>query len=338
MSGGCKVAASPGLGANRPSAAVLWLGPAVVVGDASIGAGLVWFAVLVGAVGAGAVTFGLVMTAIATLGAWQAATVRSRDARTHPSQGAEVRTATVKLHPSHRLPAAALAGAVGFAGVLDTRLVGAVLGAAVLASFIVVGALGSVRDSTVAARRDQPPTRAVLARAGLLIRTWMHVGVAAACSAAIARYSLGAALVLVIAAAAYDAGVHVSAAGRPPGLRGPLVGAFAAVVAIFALTGLSVPPFEPADVIRFGVLAALTFPLGAAAARPVTAFGMRPRQRPNDGPKAVRRSSVGEGGSQSPRWQERAWRRLSGEWAVRRIDSLSVAALAWMWGLGLLAS
>ncbi len=316
---------------------MLWLGPAVALPDASIGAGFLWYAALVGAIWAGALTFGLLMTAIAVLGAWQAASIRGgADAMSQPD-GDDTPAVFATLEVNHRLPAAALAGAVGFAGVLDTRLAGAVLGAAIIASFIVVGALRAARNGAGATASEDALPPAVLARAGLLIRTWMHVGVAAACSAAIARYSLGAALVLVTAAAAYDAGAHVTAAGRPPGVRGPFVGVVAAVIAIFALTGLSVPPFAPSDVIEFGALAALTLPIGPAVARPITAFAARPRHRLADSPNPVNQAPADSRAGQRPRARERVWLRLSGEWAVRRIDSLGLTALAWMWGLGLLA-
>ena len=335
MSSGGTVASPPRAPAHIPQA-LLWLGPAVALRDASIGAGFLWYAALVGAIWAGALTFGLLMTVIAVLGAWQAASVRGADAMSEPD-GDDVPASFATLEVSHRLPAAALAGAVAFAGVLDTRLVGAVLGAAVIASFIVVGALRAGRSGAGATAGDNALPPAVLARAGLLIRTWMLVGVAAACSAAIARYSLGAALVLVTAAAAYDAGAHVTAAGRPPGVRGPFVGVVAAVIAIFALTGLSVPPFAPSDVIEFGALAALTLPVGPAVARPITAFAARPRRRLADSPNPVNQAPADSRAGQRPRARERVWLRLSGEWAVRRIDSLSLTALAWMWGLGLLA-
>ena len=333
--------APPETGPARPrtSAAARWLGPAVALSDASISAGLLWFATLIVALWAGAAAFGLAMTAMAMLAAWQAAGVRGRAGATRPSSSpsssAEASAAAPVLPQSHRLPAAALAGAVGLAGVLDTRLAGAVVGAAVLASFIVVGALRPRRAAAASSKQTSPLS--VLARAGLLTRTWMQVGVAAACAAAVARSSLGAALVLVSAAAAYDAGAHLSASGRSSGLQGPLTGAVAAVIAVFALTGLSVPPFVPTDAVKFGVLAAVTLPLGPAAARPLTALAARGGQRPAEAPDADGRTAVDPGGPAPAGWPGRLWRRMTGEWAVRRLDSLSVAALAWMWGLELLA-
>ena len=184
------------------------------------------------------------------------------------------------------------------------------LGAAVIASFIVVGLLQGGRGAARGARPRQDLPPATLARTGLLVRCWMQVGVAAACAAAVARYSSGAALVLVAAAASYDAGAYLTAAERRPGLRGPLVGAVAAAAAVFALTGVSVPPFAPADAIGYGVIAALTLPLGPALARTIIA----PAEHSG----------------------RRGLERLHSPWAVRRLDSLSITALAWMWGLGLL--
>ncbi len=336
------MAASPELGPARPrtSAAAQWLGPAVALEDATISGGLIWFAGLIGVLWAGAATFGIAMTAVAMLGAWQAASVCSRAEATRPPSrgtGARLQIAESMVLPqSHRLPAAALAGAVGFAGVLDTRLAGVVVGAAVAASFIVVAALRPRGPGGAVLGGQASPLR-FLAGAGLLIRTWMQVGVTAACLAAVARYSLGAAFVLVSAAAAYDASAHLSASGRQPGLRGPLMGAIAAAIAVFALTGLSVPPFAPADVARFGVLAALTLPLGPALARPHTALAARREHLQADKQNADSRSAAGRSAADSAAGLQRAWQRLATEWAVRRLDSLSVTAQAWMWGLGLLA-
>ena len=260
--------------------------------------------------------FGLAVSAVAALGAWQAASVSSNPGVASRSLRPQSVSAAAVGDPRFRMPAAALAGAVGLAGILDARLAGVVLGAAVLASFVVVGSLRSDLPAA-GAERSQPVWRpAVLARAGLLVRCWMQVGVAAACAAAVARYSSGAALVLVAAAACYDAGAYVTAADRRPGLRGPLAGAVAAVAAVFALTGVSVPPYAPADAMRYGVIAALTLPLGPALARAVTEGSPRPAVRPPDA---------------------RAQSRLASPWAVRRLDSLSITAPAWMWGLGLLA-
>jgi hypothetical protein len=302
---------------------------------------LIWFAGLIGALWAGAATFGSAVTVVAMLAAWQAAGARGRAAATRPSPqaarpGPQV-AASLVLPQSHRLPAAALAGAVGFAGVLDTRLAGVVVGAAVAASFIVVAALRPRGSSPSAVPGGQASPLRFLAGAGLLIRTWMQVGVAAACLAAIARYSLGAALVLVSAAAAYDASAHLSASGRKAGLRGPLTGAIAAVIVVFALTGLSVPPFAPTDVIRFGVIAAVTLPLGPAVAWPTTACAARRGQFPPDEPNARSRSATGSDTAERASGLRRIQQRLADEWAVRRLDSLSVAALAWLWGLELLA-
>ena len=97
------------------------------------------------------------------------------------------------------------------------------------------------------------------------------------------------------------------------------------------------PPFAPADVTKFGVLAALTLPLGPALARPHTALAARREHLQADKQNADSRSAAGRSAADSAAGLQRAWQRLATEWAVRRLDSLSVTALAWMWGLGLLA-
>lgn len=295
-----------------------------------------WLAALIAALWASAAVFGLAVSAVAALGAWQVAGVRSGIDEASRTRATQTGAAAVEGDPRHRLPAAVLAGAVGFAGVFDTRLAGAVLGAAVVASFIVVSTLGGSHPAggNARPRRGVPPS--VLARAGLLVRCWMQVGVAAACAAAVARYSTGAALVLVSAAACYDAGAYVTAADRRPGLRGPVAGVAVAVVAVFALTGVSVPPFSPSDVIRYGALAALTLPLGPALARSVTVGEARLGMRPPGAPATANPVAGGpaEGGRRTALQRTRS--RLGTPWAVRRLDSLSVTAPAWMWGLGLL--
>lgn len=318
---------------------LVWIGPLVKMRDASIVAGLLWYAALVGALWAGTWTFGLLMTATAMVGTAQAVSVLSRSPAEASPHSSTVGSPPIALDSRYRLPAAVLAGAVALAGNVDTRLAGAVLAAAAVSSFVVVGTLQAERTGrTPRTARSSPRARqpGTFARVSLLIRTWIHVGVAAACSAAVARYSLGAALTLVTAAAAYDAGAHIAAAGKPPGARGPLVGVLAAGAMIFALSGLSVPPFAPSDVVRFGVLAALTLPLGPATARQITALALHPRpQRASipaqvDPPHAERAAARRLGGLAAVR------QRLVGEWAVRRIDSLAITGLAWMWGLGLL--
>ncbi len=306
-------------------AAARWLGPPTERRDARIPAGLLWYATLLAALRFGALAFGLLMTAIAMLGAWQAVVVRCRaHAGTATDAGSE---SPAPLSEAHCLPASALAGAVALAGAFNTRLAGAVIAAAVGISFIVVGALrpGSRGSGTSEASAGRGPP--VLARSGVLMRTWMHVGVAAACASAVARYSLGAALVLVTASAAYDAGSYVNSVPRVSGLRGPLAGVIAAAAAIFAMTGLSVPPFAPDDAARFVVMAALTLPLGPAIARPVTVAALRSPAAPQDHATAA-----------PPVDGDRRWGHpLHTEWAVRRLDSLTLTALGWMWGLGIVA-
>lgn len=316
----------------QPGAALRWFGPAVGPADASVIAGLIWFAALVGALWVGALAFGLLVTATGALGAWQAAAVRSRPAAgaAQRRQAGQRQLEALPLHHSHRLPAATLAGSVGCAAILDTRLAGAVTVAAVAASFIVVGAL-----RTGGRAGDAPSAvSAVVVRAVWFIRAWAQVGIAAGCAAAIARHALGAALVLVIAASAYDAAAYVVAAGRSTGLRGQFAGMAAAACAVFALTGVSVPPLAPSDAVRFGALAAVACPLGPVLARSMTAFARRPTHLPA-GASLPQRSAASA--AHSGRRRRRAMARLDEEWAVRRIDSLSVASPAWMWALGLLA-
>ena len=312
---------TPAVAALRAGAR--WLGPPAEPRDARVAAGLLWYALLLVALRIGAVAFGLLMAAVAVLGAWQAVEVRCRaDTRTPVRAGSRSRA---PLGEAHRLPASALAGAVALAGVFDARLAGAVIAAAVVISFIVVGALRpGAKDSGTSAPSTEggPP---LLARAGVLMRTWMHVGVAAACASAVAQYSLGAALVLVTAAAAYDAGSYVNAVPREPGLRGPLAGVIAAAAAIFAMTGFSVPPFAPDDAARFVVVAALTLPLGPAIARPITVAALRSAVEPAD-------DDAGSPPADAPK---RRGHPVHTEWAVRRLDSLTLTALGWMWGLGI---
>lgn len=334
-------------------AVALWLGPRVEPGHASIGLGLAWYATLLVALRAGAATFGVLLAVIAVFGAQQAVVIRSGAGvgpagsdsnKSTPSQASispRHSQVSTSLSAAHRFPAAALAGAVAVAGVIDTRLAGAVIAAAIGTSFVVVAMLRPGRKGAPALLGHDRRT-GMLARAAVLMRTWLHVGVAAACAAAVARHSLGAALVLVTATGAYDAGAYLTGAGRPPGFRSPLVGVFTAAVVIFACTGASVPPFAPSDALRFAIVAAFTLPLSTALARPVTAGALDSRPVP-----AHLQDASGTGPSQALAPKRRrigglVERRVNGnrfnsEWAVRRLDSMTLTALGWMWGLGLIA-
>ena len=111
---------------------------------------------------------------------------------------------------------------------------------------------------------------------------------------ATARIELGAAVILVWLAGMFDAGSYLVGAGARRRLTGLVAGITGAVAVIYMAVQLAVPPLEPDTAWQYGVLAAVTLPLGPALA-------------------AALLSDRG--------------------WAVRRLDSLMVTGPLWAWSI-----
>jgi hypothetical protein len=237
--------------------AVELLAPRVRADSARVRWGIVWFGALMVALWLDVRAAALLLAAVAVMGAWQAASSIGVD----------------------RVLAGFIAGAVVAAAAVDSRLMGVVVLAAAGCS-ILVAVLG---------RRGE-----VLARAGQFVGAWLPVGVGAGSVVVAAQRELGSAVILIWAAAMFDAGAYLVGTGARSRWTGQIAGMIGAVVVVHTSVQLAVPPLEPRTMWRFAVLLALSLPAGPVVSRYLTR---------SDG------------------------------WAVRRLDSLMVAGPLWAWAI-----
>lgn len=143
------------------------------------------------------------------------------------------------------------------------------------------------------------PREETLAAAGMTVACALPFALAG--GAVILTYDLeiGAAVVLLVLVAAYDAGDYLIGSGASNSIEGPLTGIVTIGVVSMGIAVLSVPPFSGVPTFTFAALAAVLCPLGQLAASALL-------------PAAD---------AQAP--------------AVRRIDSLLLLAPAWVWLVGL---
>lgn len=186
--------------------------------------------------------------------------------------------------------------AVAGLGVLAMVAAGAfttgALGAAILA---LVGAAVHVARSEAASSKRR---RIWLVDAAATVRCALFPGFAAACVVVAARFELGAAIVLVLIAAAYETGDYIVGSGSPNPYEGPVAGAIAILVVSFAVTAAGIKPLGFPAAFVMGALACVLCPLGQLVASAVL-------------PSAAAPAS-----------------------ALRRIDSLLLLAPAWALGVG----
>lgn len=147
--------------------------------------------------------------------------------------------------------------------------------------------------------RDRGHRTPVFAVAGLVVLGAGICGGAAASLVLLAHYEIGAVIVLLVFVMVYDASDFVVGSGSSNGIEGPLAGALSisAIAMLFAVT--EVPPFHGVDVWNFAMLAAVACPAGQMIASAML---------PGASAKAP---------------------------ALRRIDSMIVAAPAWAGLIGL---
>lgn len=143
--------------------------------------------------------------------------------------------------------------------------------------------------------RDVP----LFAAAGLPVLSAGVCGGAAAALVLLANYEIGAVIILVIFLFVYDASDYVVGSGATNGVEGPLAGALFIFATTMLLAFTEVPPFRGVDVWNFAMLAAVGCPAGQ-----LLASAMLPRAN-----------------AKAP--------------ALRRLDSMLVAAPAWAGLIGL---
>ena len=235
------------------------IAPRVGIESARLRWGIVWFAALMAALWVEVRPAAVILAAVAAMGGWQAATASGTD----------------------RVLAAVVAGAVVLAAVVDQSLMGVVIVAA-------------VGGSVLAVLLTKGGGQGIAARSGALVGSWLLMGLAGGSVVVAAQRELGAAVILLWAAAMYDAGAYLVGAGSRSRWFGPAAGALGAVAVVYTAVQLAVPPIEPENFWRFALLVALTLPLGPVVAR----------------------LAVGSDG-----------------WAVRRLDSLIVTGPLWAWAI-----
>ena len=137
------------------------------------------------------------------------------------------------------------------------------------------------------------------AGAGLTVLAAGVCGGASAALVLLANYEIGAVIILLIFVMVYDASDFIVGSGASNGVEGPLAGALFIFATTMFLAFTNVPPFRGVDVWNFSMLAAVACPAGQ-----LLASAMLPRAN-----------------AKAP--------------ALRRIDSMLVAAPAWAGLIGL---
>ena len=137
----------------------------------------------------------------------------------------------------------------------------------------------------------------LLARAATVLQTTLPTAVAGGCVVLLADLELWAAIALVLLASAYETGDFLIGSGAANGYEGPVAGSAAVVVTALVIAAAGVPPFGIGEALAFGILVAPLAFLGQ-----LTASGMLPHAR-----------------AFAP--------------ALRRVDSLLLAAPIWYFGI-----
>ncbi len=182
--------------------------------------------------------------------------------------------------------AALLAVTVSLSVSLGSRMVGLAVLAAVGVAFA---------DSWVHTPRHTSP----FGDAGVTVGAALVPAAAAVGVALSLRYEIGAVVILLLFASAFDVGDFLVGSGAASVVEGPLAGTAAIAVVTAIVAVLHIPPFDGASAWAFGLGAALACPLGQVVASAVL-------------PDGLHRAS-----------------------ALRRLDSLLVLAPLWAWAIAL---
>lgn len=188
----------------------------------------------------------------------------------------------------------------------DRAVAGLGVLAMVAAATFTTGALGiaillMVATAVHVARRDAARAkrrRSWVVDAAATVRCSLFPGFAAACVVVAARFSLGAAIALVLIVSAYETGDYIVGSGADNAYEGPVAGAIAIVVVTFAVTAAGIKPLGFPAAFVMGAVACVLCPLGQLVASAVLPSADAPAS------------------------------------ALRRIDSLILLAPAWALGIG----
>jgi hypothetical protein len=236
--------------------------------------GMLWFFIACVALLFGSLALAVVYGVVAATAAAQTATAFRKVGR-----------------PASREVAALAAVALPLAAVVTTGLMG-------LAILVAVGATVFVAAGSAAASRRRI---APVVTAGLTVRCWLFVGLAAGSVVISDRFAIGGGIGLVLLVSAYETGDFIIGSGARNPYEGPVAGAAAILVVTFAITALGIEPFTFPGSFALGAMAAVLCPMGQL-------FG-----------SAVLPSVT----ARAP--------------ALRRLDSLLVLGPAWAFAVGMLS-
>lgn len=164
---------------------------------------------------------------------------------------------------------------------------------------VLVLAAGAVALAASELDEGEGPARA-LARASLVLQSALPTAVAGGCLVLLADLEIWAAVSLLLLTSAYETGDYLIGSGSANAVEGPLAGAVAVVVVTMVVAALGFPPFDVGEAVAFGVVVA-----PCALAGQLLASVMLPHSR-----------------AFAP--------------ALRRVDSLLLAAPLWYAGIDLL--
>jgi hypothetical protein len=236
--------------------------------------GLLWFLVACTALLFGPPALALVYGAVAAVAAAQTAVAFRKVGRF-----------------ANREVAAVVAGALPVTAAVTTGL----LGLGILVGVAVTVFLAYSRAAT--SRRAAP-----IPDAGLTIRCWLFIGLAASCVVVTDRFTIGGGVGLILLVAAYETGDFLIGSGAQNPYEGPVAGAAAILVVTFAITALGIEPFTFPAAFALGAMAAVLCPMGQLMGSAVL-------------PSVTARAP-----------------------ALRRLDSLLLLAPAWAFTVGRLVS
>jgi len=131
-----------------------------------------------------------------------------------------------------------------------------VAGAAIHPRAMGVALLGAVAAVVGAAAREGGGFGAAAARASLTLQTLLPTAVAGGCLVLLADLEPWAAVALVLLTSAYETGDYLIGSGSTGNVEGPVAGAMAVLVGALAVAALGFPPFGIGEAVAFGVAVA----------------------------------------------------------------------------------
>jgi molybdopterin converting factor small subunit len=211
--------------------------------------------------------------------------------------------AVASLHAARSWRSAGIRASRVVAGLVPLAMVGAAAIGTASAGVVVLVAVAAALAAAVADRSPAALRSSVVDRAGTSLRVSVPVGLVGIALVAITRTSQPAAATLILLVGVYDAGHFLWGAGTSGPLEGRLAGLASGVAATFAVSAVQlvveVPPFRSVGAVwAMGLLVVILCPLGELVGSALL-------------PRAA---------SVAP--------------AVRRLDSLLLAAPAWALVLG----